>query len=259
MLKRIFLTFLICVIVSATFFCGSVFADNTTKQMAEEIIAGKQDYLVLANIIEKGTSAYEVQVFEHIGFADGEEATKKGDEELVGSRINVSGFSNYVYYDDFDYRPQKGDNVLLSLEFNGNSYSIKNGAYLVDSTSHEQFRFKVPDVYNGTQEALEINALYIYVHSNGEINNLTIKDDGIYGKDADGKEKKVELTSGITFIDEYGDTTENPTAPVDRYDETSVNKTQSKWQLALLIIIIGAIAGFGVIILEKKFEKRYDK
>lgn len=258
MLKKFLIISLACFVAFANLFALTISADDITKQKVEQIIAGNQDYLVLANIIEKGTSAYEVEVFEEIGVANNEEGSKKEDGGIVNLRINVSGFKTYMYYENIDYRPQKGDNVLLSLEFNGNSYSIKNGAYLVDSTSHEQFRFKVPDIYNGTGEALELNALYIYVHSNGEINNLTIKNDGIYGKDANGKEKKIAMSSGITFIDEYGDTTENPTAPVERYDENTGVKTESKWRIVLAIIIIGSVAGFGVIKLNKKFQKRYD-
>ena len=245
-------------IVFASMSFKIAFADTTSKQKVEDIIAGKQDFLVLANIIEKGTSAYEVQVFEEIGINDENEDAKK-ETSLLGKRINVVGFKNYMYYDNFDYRPQNGDNVLVSLEErSGNSYAVKNGAYLVDSTSHEQLKFKVPDVFNGTQEALEINALYIYVHSNGEINNLTIKKDGIYGKDANGEAMKVEALSGVVYIDEYGDQTENPSAPVERYDDNSFNNSDRKWELVLLIILLGAVSGLGVVKLVRKLEKRYD-
>ncbi len=251
-----FISALFIVFVSMSF--KIAFADTTSKQKVENVIAGKQDRLVLVNIIEKGTSAYEVQVFEEIKAKD-ENEDSKNEDSLVGKRINVVGFKNYMYYDNFDYRPQKGDNVLISLdERGGNSYAVKNGAYLVDSTSHEQLKFKVPDVFNGTQEALEINALYIYVHSNGEINNLTVKKDGIYGKDANGEAMKVEAQSGIVYIDEYGDQTENPSAPLERYDDNSFNNSDSKWEIVLLIILIGAISGFGVVKLVRKFEKRYD-
>lgn len=258
MKKRIMSVFF-SILVFVMGISGSVsFADNATKQKVEDIIAGKQDRLVLVNIIEKGTSAYEVQVFEEIGINDENEDDKK-ETSLLGKRINVIGFKNYMYYDNFDYRPQKGDNVLVSLEErSGNSYAVKNGAYLVDSTSHEQLKFKVPDVFNGTQEALEINALYIYVHSNGEINNLTIKKDGIYGKDANGEAMKVEALSGVVYIDEYGDQTENPSAPVERYDDNSFNNPGSKWELVLLIILLGAVSGLGVVKLVRKLEKRYD-
>mgnify|MGYP003289537419 CR=1 FL=1 len=257
-MKKIISFISVFFIAFASLSFGMAYADNSTKQKVENVIAGKQDRLVLVNIIEKGTSAYEVQVFEEIKTKD-ENEESKNEDSLVGKRINVVGFKNYMYYDNFDYRPQKGDNVLISLdERGGNSYAVKNGAYLVDSTSHEQLKFKVPDVFNGTQEALEINALYIYVHSNGEINNLTVKKDGIYGKDANGEAMKVEAQSGIVYIDEYGDQTENPSAPLERYDDNSFNNSESKWELVLLIILIGAISGFGVVKLVRKFEKRYD-
>jgi len=116
----------------------------------------------------------------------------------------------------------------------------------------------VPDVFNGTQEALEINALYIYVHSNGDINNLTVKKDGIYGKDANGEAMKVEALSGVVYIDEYGDQTENPSAPVERYDDNSYSLSSSKWELVLFIILLGAVSGFGVVKLARKLEKRYE-
>ena len=258
-MKKIISFISVFFIAFASLSFGIAYADNITKQKVEAIISGKQDSLVLVNIIEKGTSAYEVQVFEEIKAKD-ESENAKNENSLVGKRINVIGFKNYMYYDNFDYRPQKGDNVLISLEERGgNSYAVKNGAYLVDSASHEQLKFKVPDVFNGTQEALEINALYIYVHSNGEINNLTVKKDGIYGKDANGEAMKVEAQSGVVYIDEYGDQTENPSAPVERYDGNFADVSESKWELALLIILLGAVSGLGVVKLTRKLEKRYDQ
>ncbi|MBO5744097.1 MAG: hypothetical protein J6R68_07425 [Clostridia bacterium] len=254
-MKKI-ISFISALFIVFAFLSFSVaFADNTSKQKVEDIIAGKQDFLVLANIIEKGTSSYEVQVIEEINIKGKDEEKKS----IEGDRINVLGFKNYMYYDSFDYRPQKGDNVLLSLESRGNMYGVKNGAYLVDSASHEQLKFKVPDVYNGTQEALEINALYIYVHSNGEINNLTVKKNGIYGKDANGEDMKIEAQGGIVFIDEYGDQTENPTAPVERYDGNSSYANQSKWHIVLLILVFGSLIGLGVVKMVRKFEKRYEE
>lgn len=255
MQKRIISFLLLSLVFIIALFPVAINADNSTKQKIENIIDGKQDYLVLVNIIEKGTSDYEVQVFEEIGSKDDEENKLPS---IKDERIYVSGFSGYMYYDNTDYRPQKGDNVLLSLDYRSGRYSVKNGAYLVDSTSYEQLKFKMPDVFNGTQEALEINALYIFVNSNGAINSLTIKNDGIYGKDANGEAKKVEAVNGIVYIDEYGDHTENPTAPVERYNENSLG-VKSKWKLVFFIIILGAVSGLGVVKLVRKLEKRYEQ
>lgn len=256
--KKLFSLIIICFIIAALFVPSMVFADDTTKEMVEEIIEGNQDYLVLANIIEKGTMAYEVEIFEVINQPLGDDTdTKDKSPQILDKHINVEGFKNYVYYDDFDYRPQKGDNVLLSLDFNGNSYRIKNGAYRVDSTSHEQFSFMVPESFKGTVEALELNALYIFVNSNGEIKNLTIKENAVYGKDENGEDKKLEILGGLKFIDEFGDTSEKP-APVDIYNNTNGNNSESKWRLAAFIIIIGAVIGVFVVKLNQKLERRYD-
>lgn len=256
--KKLFSFVIICFIVILSAFPTISFADDTTREMVEEIIKGNQDYLVLANIIEKGTVAYEVEVYEEIKLPSDESSnTKNKSSEILDKRINVEGFKNYMYYDDFDYRPQKGDNVLLSLDFNGNSYRIKNGAYRVDSTSHEQFSFMIPESFKGSEEALELNALYIYVNSNGEIKNLTIKENAVYGKDENGEDKKLEIALGLKFIDEFGDTSEKP-APVDIYNNPNANTNESKWRIAAAIIIIGAVLGVFVVKLNKKFEKRYD-
>ncbi len=258
MLKKIFSLIIICFIIAVSVIPSAVFADDTTREMVEEIIEGNQDYLVLANIIEKGTMAYEVEIFEEIKSPSAEDTdTSDKSSQILDKHINVEGFKNYVYYDDFDYRPQKGDNVLLSLDFNGNSYRIKNGAYRVDSTSHEQFSFMVPESFKGTVEALELNALYIFVNSNGEIKNLTIKENAVYGKDENGEDKKLEISGGLKFIDEFGDTSEKP-APVDIYNNPNQDNNEGKWRVAALIIIIGAVLGVFVVRLNKKFEKRYD-
>jgi len=267
MLKKSISLIIICLFVLALILPVGVLADEVSRAKVEDIISGNQDYLVLANIIEKGTSAYEVQVFEEITAKDEEGNTSSKDtvntqgektnsDKNHDNRIFVEGFDKYMYYDNFDYRPQKGDNVLLSLKFNGNSYTIKNGAYRVDSTSHEQFSFLLPESFNGSQEALELSALYIYINSNGEIKDLSIKEDAIYGKDANGNEKKMEITSGLKFLDEFGDTSEKQSA-VEIYGQTQQTKTQSKWHLVVIILLSGAVSGIVFVRLIKKYEKRY--
>lgn len=258
MLKKLFSLLTICFLVLSV--PNPAFADDLSRTMVEQIIAGGQDYLVFASIVEKGSSAYEVQVIEEIG-AKSTEADDKASSDADSdkdTKIFVEGFEKYMYYDNNDYRPQKGDNVLLSLKFNGNSYTIQNGAFRVDSTSHEQFKFMMPDKFKSSEEALELSALYIYIYSNGETKDLTIKDGAIYGKDANGAQQKIEINDdGIEFLDEFGDTSEKPSA-VELYGQTPQKETHSKWPLALIIIVVGAFAGPLFVNIIKKFEKRYD-
>ena len=257
-MRKIITTIILCVAFLSAIAPTCVMADESTRQMVEEVISGNQDYLVFASIIEKGTSAYEVQVYEEIGAKQSSTASDGESASKLDQRINVVGFDNYMYYENYDQRPKKGDNVLLSLQFNGNSYSIKNGAYKVDFTSREQFSFLVPEALNGSEEALELSALYVYVKSNAEVKELSIKDGAIYGKDANGAEEKKEIQGGLIFLDEYGDTTEKPPA-VEMYTNTERNNESSnKWKFAAFIIVAGAIAGVFVVKLFSKYEKKVD-
>jgi len=257
-MRKFITAILLYIIIASVITPFNVFADESTRPVVEEVISGNQDYLVFASIIEKGSSAYEVQVYEEVGAKDdvAESDSNIPDVEL-NQRISVVGFENYMYYENYDQRPKKGDNVLLSLQFNGNSYSIKNGAYKVDFTSREQFSFLVPETLNGSEEALELNALYVYVKSNAEVKELSIRDGAIYGKDANGVEEKKEIQGGLIILDEYGDTTEKPPA-VEMYTKSEIGKSDSKWQYAAAIIIAGAILGVFVVKLFSKYEKKVE-
>lgn len=256
----------ICVLIAFILCFSSLstaFADSETKKMVENIIKGNQDYLVFASLGNKDASYFDVQVIDVIG--EGDSLTDNEKEALVKrfeKSISVAGIDTYMYYGDNGDKPRTGDNVLISINsLNSDTYIVKNGIFRVDSLSISQFKFEVPQTIDGSEEAREIQALYTYVYTDGKINDIEIRDDGVYYKKADSEnyEKQAENV-GISFLDEFGDPTEGTE---NKYPELQNNGghgegAESKWKLVAIILAFGLILGAVVIRLLKKFEKRYD-
>ncbi len=253
-------------ILTAVFLCFSFFtmvlADSDSKKIVENIIKGNQDYLVFASLGNKDASYFDVQVMDIIG--EGDALTDQEKENLqrrFEKSISITGIDSYMYYGENDDKPRTGDNVLISINaLNADTYVIKNGVFRVDSLSISQFKFEVPQTIEGTDEAKELQALYTYVYTDGKINDIEIKADGVYYKKADSNsyEKQAENV-GIGFLDEFGD----PTEGVDnKYPELQNaddgNSAESKWKLVAFILVLGLVMGAVVIRILKKIEKRYD-
>ena len=101
-MKKLAISVLLCMLIFSAVMPLYASADESTRQMVEEVISGNQDFLVFASIIEKGTSAYEVQVYEEIGVKTVEGASgSDASGTNVDQRINVVGFENYMYYENY--------------------------------------------------------------------------------------------------------------------------------------------------------------
>ena len=241
-----------------------VFADNLTNQKIESIINGNQDFLVLASLGNKDSNYFDVQVVDVIGdFSEYTEEEQTALESRFSKSITVSGIESYVYFGENDDNPRTGDNVLISLSYiSGDSYSVKNGVFRVDSAGREQFRFEVPERLNGSVEQNELTALYVYVYTNGHISDITVKNDGVSYKE-DGKDKFSAMSDnvGIKFLDEFGDpaNVENDAYPeLQNGANGAGNKQQSKWKLVVVIVVLGLITGAFFVKLVQKFDKRFE-
>lgn len=261
------ISLIICILL--IFPSSVVNADTNTLPMIEAIIAGKQDKLVFATIVSIGDSVCSVEVMEEIGEEKRASNTSKDDSynvdedkdkltSVVGEKIEVEGLKSYMYYEGFDHRPKKGDNVLLSLTFSGNVYKIKNGAFYVNAASHDTFNFIVPDTIDGTQSAMELTALYRFVGSDGKNADYTIKNSAVYTHDTanNGLEIKIEEQEGITFVNEKGETTKEADVGGTLTRSDAGQNNPYSWLHAIWIIILGAIVGMFIVKLVIKLEKR---
>ncbi len=259
-LSRILL--LACVISALFSHSLSVYSSNLTS--IENIIAGKQDKLIFATIVSVGSRECSVEVMEDVGesansTSEKETTGEKEESSIIGQEIDIEGLNSYMYYEDFDHRPKKGDNVLLSLAFNGNTYRVKNGAFYVSAASHDTFNFIVPDTIDNTPSAMELTALYRFIGTNGKNADFIIKDSVVYTHDTakGGVEIRIEAQEGLTFVNEKGETTKE----ADSGNMDALNKpenTQHKWLFASAIIILGAVAGLLIMKLLIRFEKKTD-
>ncbi len=252
---------LACVILTFVFQAMGVFASNLSS--IQNIIAGKQDKLIFATIVSVGSRVCSVEVMEEVGEdtnADNkEDATHETNPSILGEKIDIEGLNSYMYYEGFDHNPKIGDNVLLSLTFNGNAYRVKNGAFYVSAASHDTFNFIVPDTIDNTSGAMELTALYRFIGTNGKNADFTIKDSVVYTHDTakGGVEIKIEKQEGLTFVNEKGETTKE-TEKDNINDNYGVTDNKSKWIFACLIIVVGAFSGLFLTKLAIRFEKKMD-
>lgn len=252
---------LACVIIAFITQGLGVLASNLNS--VENIIAGKQDKLIFATIVSVGSRVCSVEVMEEVG--EDTTADKKGDAlqetdtSLLGQKIDVEGLNSYMYYEGFDHNPKIGDNVLLSLTFNGNAYRVKNGAFYVSAASHDTFNFIVPDTIDGTAGAMELTALYRFIGTNGKNADFTIKDSVVYTHDTakGGVEIRIENQEGLTFVNEKGETTKE-TETGNTQSDFDAADSPNRWIFACAIIIVGAFAGLFITKLAIGFEKKID-
>lgn len=238
-------------------------ASTDTLSMIENIIAGKQDKLIFATVVSIGNNVCSVEVMEEIGEdKKGETETNdagRGDaKSIVGEKIEVEGLRSYMYYDGFNHRPKIGDNLLLSLTFNGNAYKVKNGAFYVNAASHDTFNFIVPDTIDNTPGAMELTALYRFVGSNGKNADYSIRDSVVYTHDTanNGVEIRITEQEGISFVNEKGETTKEAESGMSMVSDSAERDYTNRWIWAAVIIVLGSAAGLMVVKMIIKYEKR---
>ena len=263
-MKKRFLSvwlFALCAVLIMSSVTG--FAESVNLSKVESIIAGKQDKLVFGTIVSVSGQVCSVSVVDDVGEtkttagADSAEDSEPEKESLVGKDIDVVGFESYMYYEGFDHRPKLGDNVLLSLNFNGNFYLVKNGAFVVSEASYHSFSFIVPDTIVNTSSEAELTALYMFVSSNGLNADYEVENSEVYTHNiANGEKTLVPVPTGISFVNEKGETTkeaENSNMP--GFD-VGQSYDSLMWVRSLIIIVLGAVVGIFIVKLLLNIENR---
>ncbi len=267
MKKLSVLLLLLTALLQATF----VHASNHAS--VENIIAGKQDKLVLATVSKVGADVCTVYVVDEIGEetdkkntasenekpTDSEKDSEQETRSLVGTEIEVAGFNSYMYFEGIQYPIQIGHNVLLSLTFKGNVYHIKNGAFHINSATHDrnELKFIAPEAVDGESSAMELTALYYFITSDGRNADYAIKGSNVITHDANtGEAISINEQTGITFINEQGETTKDISVN-DSQDGQKASFFESfRWILSVGILIVAFLTGPLVARLVKKLEKR---
>ena len=265
MLKKLLSAFFSIVLCLGVIIPRSASADVNTAKKIESIIDGQQDFLVMASLGNKDARYFDVEVVEVIGnFDELSDDQKASMEKRFENSINVSGIDSYMYFSDDDDNPRTGDNVLISINHTGgDNYAVKNGVFRVDSAGREQFKFEVPERIKGTAEQNELTALYVYVYTNGHIDDISIKEDGVSYKE-DGKEEFSAKADnvGIKLLDEFGDPTHGNNNNYPELTSPGTGETesvQSKWKLVLIIVVGGMVLGVFFVKVVKNFDKRFNK
>ena len=181
---------------------------------------------------------------------EGDEGEETNTEISVGSTINIRNFTSYECYNNLT--PKKGDNVLVSILFNGNTSDINGGAFLVTEAYTHSARIKIPESSKEDARAA-LTALYKYVRSDGKNSDFVIKDTKVY----DGENKEVNAPEALCITDEYAEAIKdtNPVGETELENKSFI-RSEDKWIYALGIIVLGSVIGIAVTMIIVKSEKR---
>ena len=226
--------FLIAALLVLCLLATSVSADTE-----DDMLDGNQDYIVLGSVknIEKD---HIIITVDHV--------LGRRASELVGDDIKVNKFA-YTYCTkhipvDFS-NPIVSDNVVISLDADGDIYKMKNGAFKVDSNEYASCK-----IINHADETNEdcIKALAritCFVRSDTKVNEFEFDDQGnIYAVYPQSMQQCIRIVDGegnIVADDIVEEASpDNRVIPANPNDDDTVDK---RWIYAAVILVIGAVAG----------------
>ncbi len=257
-MKKFVLTVLSILIFAFSSLSG--FSASESLDRIEAIIAGKQDKLVFGTVSKIGSSVSSISVMEEIGSDVPEDDENEAEiPSIVGQEIEISNLSSYMYFDSVSQTPKIGDNILVSLTFDGNVYHVKNGVFLVNEASYGTFKFLVPEGVDETDSLMELTALYKFVSSNGKNADYTVKNSAVYSHDINNNEIRTTEPEGIVFIDESGAKTKETSEASNDSSNSGIGayqKSSYTWIKAAALILVGMIVGAFAVRLIAKLEKR---
>ncbi len=163
-MKKVILL-LICVLI--VFSCSVASAD-----VDKSIINGKQAYLIMGSVKDINNNDIIITVDHVLGV----EASA-----LVGKDITVSNFVySYCTYHtphDFSY-PVVSDNVVISVDYDGDKYVIKNGAFKVDSNEYSTCKI-ISHIEEDNEDCIKALAeITCFIRSNAKVKKFTFEENG---------------------------------------------------------------------------------
>ncbi len=214
--------------------------------LASDVYANKVDgyfkddnkFVVLATIIDATDTTYTISCG-HV--------LSSPEYSTLAETITVNKF-RYAYdseqADNYN-TPHIGDNIIISFKYNGYSYEILNGVYMVSTVTYSSAFVFIPKELTKKDEILGLSALAYYIRSNGECVDYIYTENTVKNKEG----FEINASQYLRTIE-----TDNATG---RKEETangfSAFLNTNKWITGTFIIIFGMILGLvALIIINKK-------
>lgn len=238
-------------IIFAVALCFNVcaYARNDVSMMK-----GDQDYLILGSVKDIVGDDVIITVDHVLG---------QTNSKLVGKDISVKSFT-YSYCElhtnaSFNM-PVISDNIVISLDLNGNKYVLKNGSYKVDSNDYATCRI-ISHVGEDARECiLELAEITCYIRSDSKVNGFEYDSEGnifaVYPQKPEHCIVSVDNTGNAVANDENNNTMSEPGVVNAHIPQEETVKKDFKWLYAIGIFILGTAGGllFAYLYLQRKSD-----
>ena len=229
------------------FLCFSpiVFADDNVSQ----IINGSQDYLILGTVVDINNTHVVLEHYQTVGTDGNTSRPLKRNENISIDKFRYSYCSEHS---DVSVTPRLGDNVFISVNRNGNGYTMANGAYKISSVDYKMLTFFAFESMKNQDCMADVMALAYFVRTNGEKKDFSFEN-GTLTTMVDGKKLTLypteNITEMVTFLDNNGNIVEAAvTKDVIIHGDTAQveNGNSYRWIFACALILFSVAIG-GVI------------
>ncbi len=246
MKKYLVLVCLVCILALQI----SVLADTSSKPA--DMLKGKQDYIVLGSIKDIENDVITLTVDHELG---------KTSSDLVGEDIQISRFS-YTYCEEHtssDFRnPKVSDNIVVSLNYADNTYSMANCAYKVDSNEYATCKIVVLDSVYGQNCIKELLIATCFIRSNAMVNEFDFDSEGriyaVYPQTEQQCVSVVDENGEEVITDEDADGT-LPMTP-DLTQKNTAVKTDNRNTYSIIILVAGSVFGAAIAYIINKKNSR---
>lgn len=208
----------------------------------DDMMAGKQDLVILGSVKDI-TGDFATVTVDHV--------LGRGASDLIGKDININKFS-YTYCEEHstsDFRnPIISDNIVISLNKDGEVYSIANSAYKVDSNEYANCRIVVLQSLHEEDCVKDMQEATCYIRANGMVNKFEFDSEGriyaVYPQTVEQCVSVVDEAGESVASEETPDTL--PTVPNAPMPNPEPIRADNRGKYAVVIVALGAILGMGV-------------
>ncbi len=251
MKRKVSIVFL-CIICLFLITSNVVYADSV-----DNFIKGDNDLLVLATITDIVDNNVVIEPFSCF------KNRISGTDTVLPDTVTLNKFRYYYcneHAENFNI-PKIGDNIVISLGKNLNSYYIKNGVYKTDTVDVKNIRVLVPISAKGEDCEGKLVSLSYFISTGGSYDRFVYQN-GIVKVNENNAEvtlyPSVKNTEKlITYVGEDGKEMSSKEEDVITGGiNLTLDKNEDMWIYAIITIFVGLIFGFVVMWLLNKLISR---
>ena len=221
----------------------------SAQTVADGVMTGEQDYLLLATISDITDNAIVVEPYHCIVWQD--ENGQALDSILpTGDAIAIEKFrySYCIEHADSFNTPKLGDNIFISLSRQDGAYVMQNGAFKTDTVDYKILTFLAPAGMRDQECMDDLVALSYFVRTDGKVTAFSY-DGGTVRVVKDGRELTLypsdKVKEWITFVADNGKVVEG-SKPVDVITDQQMPHelpADYRWLIALGVLAFGLVLG----------------